>query len=37
MSRIAYLLLAYHSNVFFFGDVYFFLIWAFLAFVIVGM
>ncbi len=36
MSRIAYLLLAYHSNVFFFGDVYFFLIWAFLAFVVFG-
>lgn len=36
MSRIAYLLLAYHSNVIFFGDAYFFLIWAFLVFVVIG-
>ena len=34
--RIAYLLLAYHSNVIFFGDAYFFLIWAFILFVVVG-
>ena len=36
IPRIAYLLLAYHSNVIFFGDAYFFLIWAFLLFVVVG-
>ena len=34
--RIAYLLLAYHSNVIFFGDAYFFLIWAFILFVVIG-
>ena len=28
--------MAYHSNVIFFGDAYFFLIWAFILFVVVG-
>ena len=36
MSRISYLLLAYHSRVIFFGDAYFFLIWLFILFVVLG-
>ena len=36
MSRIAYLLLAFHSNLWLFGALFYWMIWAFLAVVLLG-